>query len=47
MTVALAANPGSTIEELARAAKISYSTARKTLLALEKSGKASRHLGGI
>lgn len=47
LTAALAANPGPTIEELARAAKISHSTARKALLALEKAGKASRHLGGI
>ncbi len=47
LTAALVANPGSTVEELYRATKISHSTARKAPLALEKAGKASRHLGAI
>ncbi len=47
LTAALAAHSGSTVEELARVAKIGHSTARKALLALEKAGAASRHLGGM
>ena len=47
LTAALAANPGSTVQELASAAKISHSTAFNALVALEKAGLASRHLGGL
>ena len=47
LSAALAAHPGSTVAELAAAAKIGHSTAFKALIALEKAGLASRHLGGI
>lgn len=47
LSAALAAHPGSTVAELAEAAKISRSTAFKALVALEKAGLASRHLGGL
>jgi hypothetical protein len=47
LSAALAAHPGSTVAELAAAAKIGHSTAFKALIALEKGGLASRHLGGI
>ena len=47
LSAALVAHPGSTVAELAAAAKISHSTAFKALIALEKAGLASRHLGGI
>ncbi len=47
LSAALAAHPGSTVAELATAAKIGQSTAFKALIALEKAGLASRHLGGI
>jgi hypothetical protein len=47
LSAALAAHPGATVAELATAAKIGHSTAFKALIALEKAGLASRHLGGI
>ena len=47
VSAALAAHPGSTVAELAAAAKIGQSTAFKALIALEKAGLANRHLGGI
>jgi hypothetical protein len=47
VSAALAAHPGSTVAELAEAAKTSRSTAFKALIALEKAGLASRHLGGL
>src|SRR5690349_1204993 len=47
LSAALAAHPGSAVAELAGAAKIGHSTAFKALIALEKAGLASRHLGGI
>ena len=47
LSAALADHPGSTVAELAEAAKISRSTAFKALVALGKAGLASRHLGGL
>lgn len=44
---ALAAHTGATVADLALAAGISQSTAFKVLVALEKAGHASRHLGGL
>ena len=47
LSAALAAHPSSTVAELAEAAQISKSAASKALIALEKAGHASRHLGGF
>jgi DNA-binding transcriptional ArsR family regulator len=47
LSAAMAARRGSTVAELAEAAEISKSAASKALIALEKAGLASRHLGGF
>ncbi len=47
LLAALDANPGSTVAELAEAAKISRSAAFKRLVTLEQAGLASRHLGAL